>query len=80
MLDFGKHVVCEKPLGMNHKQTKSLIDIAKDQNLFLVEAIWSRFFPAYEALEQHISSGGLGELFHINIQFGVEINDIERNL
>lgn len=80
MLENGKHVLCEKPVAMTYKQTKSLVDLAREQKLFLLEGMWSRFFPAYDALDQHISSGGLGDIYHISIQFGVEINDIERNL
>lgn len=80
MLENGKHVLCEKPMGMNYNQTKSLVDLAREKKLFLLEGMWSRFFPAYDALEQHIASGGLGDVYHISIQFGVEINEIERNL
>ncbi|CAH0727529.1 unnamed protein product, partial [Brenthis ino] len=80
MLESGKHVLCEKPMGMTYKQTKCLVDLAREKKLFLLEGMWSRFFPAYDALDKHIASGGLGDIYHINIQFGVEINDIERNL
>lgn len=80
MLENGKHVLCEKPMGMTYKQTKCLVDLARENKLFLLEGMWSRFFPAYDALDKHIASGGLGDIYHINIQFGVEINDIERNL
>ncbi|XP_028034588.1 trans-1,2-dihydrobenzene-1,2-diol dehydrogenase-like isoform X2 [Bombyx mandarina] len=80
MLENDKHVLCEKPMGMTYKQTKSLVDLAREKGLFLLEGMWSRFFPAYDALEKHITTGGLGEVYHINVQFGVQINDIERNL
>ncbi|VVC95182.1 unnamed protein product [Leptidea sinapis] len=80
MLENGKHVLCEKPMGMTYKQTKSLVELARDKKVFLLEGMWSRFFPAYDALDKHISAGGLGDIYHVNIQFGVEINDIERNL
>ncbi|XP_026758704.1 trans-1,2-dihydrobenzene-1,2-diol dehydrogenase-like isoform X2 [Galleria mellonella] len=80
MLENNKHVLCEKPMGMTYKQTKSLVDLAREKKLFLLEGMWSRFFPAYDALDRHISSGGLGDIYHISVQFGVEINDIERNL
>ncbi|XP_060804139.1 trans-1,2-dihydrobenzene-1,2-diol dehydrogenase isoform X2 [Amyelois transitella] len=80
MLEHGKHVLCEKPMGMTNKQMKSLVDLARERRLFLLEGMWSRFFPAYDALDRHISSGGLGDIYHVNVQFGVEINDIERNL
>ncbi|KAM3967633.1 trans-1,2-dihydrobenzene-1,2-diol dehydrogenase [Aphomia sociella] len=80
MLENNKHVLCEKPMGMTYKQIKSLVDLAREKKLFLLEGMWSRFFPAYDALDRHISTGGLGDIYHISIQFGVEINDIERNL
>lgn len=80
MLASGKHVLCEKPMGMTHKQTKALATLAREKKLFLLEGMWSRFFPAYSALEEHIASGGLGDIYHVSTQFGVQINDIERNL
>lgn len=67
-------------MGMTYKQTKSLVDLAREKKLFLLEGMWSRFFPAYDALGEHAASGGLGDIYHVNVQFGVEINDIERNL
>ncbi|XP_063395613.1 trans-1,2-dihydrobenzene-1,2-diol dehydrogenase-like [Cydia fagiglandana] len=80
MLEHGKHVLCEKPMGMTHKQTQELVTMARARKLFLLEGMWSRFFPAYDALDKHIAGGGLGDVYHVNVQFGVEINDIERNL
>ncbi len=43
LLQHGKHVLCEKPLGMNVKETKEMLDLAKAKGLFLMEAIWSRY-------------------------------------
>lgn len=80
MLEHGKHVLCEKPLCMGYNQTEKLISLAKEKKLFLMEGMWSRFFPAYEALAEHIQSGGLGEIYQVNVQFGVEISDAERAL
>eukprot|EP00096_Caligus_rogercresseyi_P009565 TRINITY_DN3266_c0_g1_i3.p1 TRINITY_DN3266_c0_g1~~TRINITY_DN3266_c0_g1_i3.p1 ORF type:complete len:135 (+),score=32.54 TRINITY_DN3266_c0_g1_i3:145-549(+) len=42
-LEAGKHVLCEKPMGMNADLTESLISLAKTKGVFLLEAIWSRF-------------------------------------
>lgn len=36
-LDNGKHVLCEKPLGVNTRETMELIGIARKKNLFLME-------------------------------------------
>ncbi|CAH0727456.1 unnamed protein product, partial [Brenthis ino] len=77
-LESGKHVLCEKPLCLNLKETQSLINIAKSKNLFLMEAVWSRFAPAYLALEKEIQSGKLGDIQFVEVNFGVPIANVDR--
>ncbi|KAJ0182404.1 hypothetical protein K1T71_001773 [Dendrolimus kikuchii] len=77
-LENGKHVLCEKPLCLNYKQAESLIKLAESKKLFLMEAVWSRFFPAYIALEEQIKSGKLGDLKYVEVNFGVPIAGVER--
>ena len=57
MLHAGKHVICEKPLGMNLKETQEMVELARKQKLFFMEAIWSRCLPAYEKLKDLIEKG-----------------------
>lgn len=78
MLENGKHVLVEKPLCMNRKQAKELISIAERKQLFLMEAIWSRFFPSYRYLEQQIKNEKLGEIQSVEVEFGFEIEHIDR--
>ena len=40
MLNNGKNVLCEKPLAMNYKEVKEMIDLAKEKGLFLAEVIY----------------------------------------
>ncbi|KOB66089.1 Dimeric dihydrodiol dehydrogenase, partial [Operophtera brumata] len=68
----GKHVLCEKPLCLNFKQAQSLINLAKKKKLFLMEAVWSRFSPAYKALEKEIESGKLGDIKFVEFIFKEE--------
>ncbi|KAK9233778.1 hypothetical protein V1525DRAFT_415385 [Lipomyces kononenkoae] len=44
-LKAGKHVLCEKPLTINSAQAHHLASYAKSHNLFLMEGVWTRFFP-----------------------------------
>lgn len=74
----GKHVLCEKPLCMNYKQAKSLIGFAETHQLFFMEAVWSRFAPAYIALEEEINSGRLGNVQYVEANFGVPIANVDR--
>lgn len=78
MLNHGKHVLCEKPLTMNLKQTTELINLAKSKKLFLMEAIWSRCFPAYEALRKEIDFGTVGEIHQVVAFFGFKMPNVER--
>lgn len=78
MLDHGKHVLCEKPLCMNEKQAVKLINHAKSKNLFCMEAIWSRFFPAYVYLKNRIDNGDLGEIKEVDISFGSRLDHVDR--
>ena len=48
MLEGGKHVLCEKPLAMNVRETTEMIQLAKDKGLFLMEAMWTSFLPPHE--------------------------------
>ncbi|GLH11941.1 Trans-1,2-dihydrobenzene-1,2-diol dehydrogenase [Gryllus bimaculatus] len=78
MLNSGKPVLCEKPLTLNLKQTRELIDLARQKKLFLMEAVWSRCFPAYEALRKELESGKLGDILQVQVVFGLPIADVER--
>lgn len=72
MLDHGKHVLCEKPMCMNRKQVAELVALAKQKRLFLMEAIWSRFFPSYQHVRQQIDNGRLGEIREVHVDFGFD--------
>ena len=42
MIEAGKSVLCEKPFTMNAAETKELIGLAREKNVFLMEAMWTR--------------------------------------
>ncbi len=68
-LETGKHVIVEKPFALNAKEAKEMIDCAKANNCFLMEAMWSRFFPAAQSLKALIDSGVLGDIRRITADF-----------
>lgn len=71
-LEHGKHVLCEKPLCVNFKQCDALLKKAANKKLFLMEGIWSRFFPSYVFTRESIRNGVLGEIKKVDVQFGFE--------
>lgn len=78
MLEHGKHVLMEKPMTLNSKQTKSLIQLAKKNKCFLMEAIWSRFLPSYQHLMKLLRDNAIGDVVHVNANFGIMIAHIDR--
>lgn len=70
MLEHGKHVLCEKPMCLNETQVRQLVSFAKQKNLFLMEGIWSRFFPSYQYIREQIESGKLGEIVGVEVEKG----------
>ena len=61
-LENGKHVICEKPCTTTEVQTRELFALAKERNLFLMEAQKMLFLPAVQAVKQAIDSGRLGAI------------------
>ncbi|KAG5897496.1 hypothetical protein JTB14_031118 [Gonioctena quinquepunctata] len=78
MLEHGKHVLCEKPFTMNEKQTRRLYQIAKEKNLFLMEAVWSRCFPAYLEMKRLMDAGAIGDVMFASVHFGHALQHVER--
>ncbi|XP_058806940.1 trans-1,2-dihydrobenzene-1,2-diol dehydrogenase-like isoform X2 [Phymastichus coffea] len=78
MLNAGKHVLCEKPLAMNLEQCRELIELARARKLLLMEAIWSRCFPAYESLRAELAKRSIGEVKQVIASFGFRLADVDR--
>ena len=74
----GKGVLCEKPLGINTKEVQELINLAQNHSLFLMEALWTRFNPAFEQTLKFIQEGELGLLRYINASFS--FNGLDRSI
>lgn len=66
----GKAVLCEKPFTLNQQDTKYLIDLAKEHNAFLMEAMWTKFLPTTKVVKKWIQDKVIGDVQYINISFG----------
>ena len=69
-LEGGKAVLCEKAFAINTTMVKEMIAKSKEKNLFLMEAIWTRFHPAIAQTLEIIQSGQIGDIVHIVADFG----------
>jgi len=71
-LKSGKAVLCEKPFAMNAEQVDKMIEEAQKQNLFLMEALWTRFLPTINKIEELISKNVIGDIIQIQSDFGIK--------
>ncbi len=66
----GKHVLCEKPMGINRLEVEELLKVAEENKVFLMEALWSRFNPTIKKALGLVENGTIGKLKYINADFG----------
>ncbi len=72
-LRAGKHVLCEKPLTLNAAQAAECTALARARGLFLMEAVWMRFFPAITRLSAAVRDGAVGEVELLQADFCLDI-------
>jgi dihydrodiol dehydrogenase / D-xylose 1-dehydrogenase (NADP) len=65
-LEAGKSVLCEKAFTINEPQSAHLIEIAREKKVFLMEAVWTRFFPLCRHLQKILFEDRiLGKIHHV---------------
>ncbi|XP_061820477.1 trans-1,2-dihydrobenzene-1,2-diol dehydrogenase-like [Nerophis lumbriciformis] len=77
-LNAKKPVLCEKSLAMTTKEVKEILACAKKNNVFLMEAIWSRFYPAYREIRKVLAQGEIGEVRLVRSEFGLSVLPLPR--
>jgi dihydrodiol dehydrogenase / D-xylose 1-dehydrogenase (NADP) len=65
-LNANKHVLCEKAFTTNAAQARALVSLAKSKGLFLMEAVWTRYFPLSIYVRELIGSGKLGNVTRVS--------------
>lgn len=71
-LEAGFAVICEKPLGVNAAQTEKMIAKAREKNVFFLEGMWTRFFPAFKQALHWVKSGHIGQPKMLQASFGYD--------
>jgi predicted dehydrogenase len=69
-IENNKAVLCEKAFAINYNQAKKMIDAARAKNVFLMEAVWTKFLEPFAKVKQMIDRGLLGELKSMLLNFG----------
>ena len=71
-LEAGKHVLCEKPLGLDTAEVRRMTDAAAAADRLLVEAFWYRWHPRTQRAIQLITSGALGRVHRVETEFSFD--------
>jgi predicted dehydrogenase len=69
-LQAGKAVLCEKPFCVNAVAAERVVELAREKRLFIMEGMWTRFFPLMEEVRRLVSEGTIGEVRMLNVDFG----------
>eukprot|EP00957_Ditylum_brightwellii_P166876 12701561-Ditylum_brightwellii.AAC.1 len=75
-LKAGKHVLIEKPFACDVKDAEYLVSLAKEKNLFCLEGMWTRFFPAVEIARRLVLEEKLiGDVTSVFSDFSIDASD-----
>ncbi len=66
VLEAGKHVLCEKPLGMNSSETAELVELADKSGKVAAVCYNIRFYPLNLEAREMVARGDVGEIYAVN--------------
>jgi predicted dehydrogenase len=69
-LRAGKPVLVEKPFAMNAAEAAEIVAVAREEKLFAMEAMWTRFLPHIGVIREWLAEGALGELVTVTADHG----------
>ena len=80
-LQHKKAVLCEKPFAMNLQEVTEMIAVAKENNVLLMEALWTFFLPHFIYVLEMVKSDKYGKLKEVEADFGFKSKyDVESRL
>ncbi|ABW14029.1 oxidoreductase domain protein [Parafrankia sp. EAN1pec] len=72
-LNAGRGVLCEKPFALDADQAADMVATARARGQFLMEAMWSRFLPAYVRIRELVADGTIGTVLAVDGDFGFRL-------
>jgi predicted dehydrogenase len=76
-LRAGKPVLCEKPFAVNAIEAKLMIDTARQKNLALMEAMWTRFLPHMKKTREILTDGAIGRVVSVEADHGQRLAPLQ---
>lgn len=78
-LAAGKHVLCEKPLGLDADEARSMFATADRHSRLLVEAVWAQWHPRFRRLADLVRSRSIGTVSQFDSAFTFTSDSLEGN-
>ncbi|HBE79589.1 MAG TPA: gfo/Idh/MocA family oxidoreductase [Firmicutes bacterium] len=75
--DYGKHIICEKPLALNASEAQNAIDYAIQKGVRVMEAFMYKFHPQWQRVLELVKFGEIGRITTIHTFFGYSNTDPE---
>ena len=72
-LEASKAVLCEKPWAINSREAEDVAALAREKQVFLMEAVWTRFLPTTQKILSLIAEGTIGTVESIQADFGFRV-------
>jgi predicted dehydrogenase len=77
-INHGKPILCEKAFTGNARQAEEVLNLAREKGVFVAEAIWTRYMPSRNIINELLESGLIGEPKVINANLAYSMEDKER--
>ena len=77
-IEHKKPVLCEKAFTLNADQAKKLIELSRKENVYLAEAIWTRYMPSRKMINDLLASGIIGKVTTVTSNLCYPITEKER--
>lgn len=72
-ISHGKHVVCEKAFALTAAEAREVFDAARSRGVFVMEAMWTRFFPLVQTLQRLLHKEELiGEIRRVLCDYAMD--------
>ena len=77
-IEHGKHVLCEKAFTLNASEAREVALLAKEKGVYVAEAIWTRYMPSRQIINDVLSSGVIGKITSLTATLCYPVTHKER--
>ena len=77
-IEDGRPVLCEKAFTWTAKEAAEVLQLAKEKQVFITEAMWVRYMPMFRMLKETVDSGKIGAVTAVTANLGYALLHKER--